>query len=481
MVKKIGLSLKKLKEFKHKEIIVFSLIMLVIYLLTLSCSFDDEDSILFLKGVRQFNVSDWSPHPPGYPGYIFLGKISHTVINNELLALTILSAIFGALSLLIFYLLVLEMFNKKIALTATMILAITPLFWLNSLQAMTDMTGLFFILLSMYFVYLFIKTDKINNLYLGSFIFAIAIGVRFHAIFIFIPLIIYSYFKMKNKRKIFWVLLVFLIGVLIWFIPMVIVNGLGEYFKAVLDQFLRRFEDPTWATAGGNFSFNYLLSRGGSFLYYFLAAGYGINLWAFNILGVLYLLFFISVLMMSYKRLKNKVILFFLIALTPNIIIVFLFLPPPNPRYFISFIPFISLLFTLGIFGFRKYSLIVFLIFFSLLLIITLPLVKEIHTVPSPPTQVINYISENYENLNEIIIYRDPILEGYFKINNLSASSLPPLFFLKRISYSNKTILLVKASNQEPLEPLNFTLIKEFKRSLGVAPKISFVNLYRLS
>ncbi len=41
----------------------------------LATSLEDIDSVNFALGVRDFDVAAHRPHPPGYPVYIFLGKI----------------------------------------------------------------------------------------------------------------------------------------------------------------------------------------------------------------------------------------------------------------------------------------------------------------------------------------------------------------------------------------------------------------------
>ena len=41
----------------------------------LATSLEDIDTVNFALGVRDFDVATHRPHPPGYPVYIFLGKI----------------------------------------------------------------------------------------------------------------------------------------------------------------------------------------------------------------------------------------------------------------------------------------------------------------------------------------------------------------------------------------------------------------------
>ena len=52
----------------------------------------------FALGVRDFDPSKHQPHPPGYPVFIALGKLSHAVWPSDSGSLSLWGALFGALS-----------------------------------------------------------------------------------------------------------------------------------------------------------------------------------------------------------------------------------------------------------------------------------------------------------------------------------------------------------------------------------------------
>ncbi|HYT76587.1 MAG TPA: hypothetical protein VEL79_17650, partial [Vicinamibacterales bacterium] len=52
------------------------LVFLAAHLALLPRTLEDLDSINFALGVRQFDVARHQPHPPGYPVYIAVAKIS---------------------------------------------------------------------------------------------------------------------------------------------------------------------------------------------------------------------------------------------------------------------------------------------------------------------------------------------------------------------------------------------------------------------
>src|SRR5437016_8456002 len=53
----------------------------------------ENDEFLFAEGVRQFDPSSYHPHPPGYPLYIFIGKICNGIVHDPWRALVIVSVI----------------------------------------------------------------------------------------------------------------------------------------------------------------------------------------------------------------------------------------------------------------------------------------------------------------------------------------------------------------------------------------------------
>lgn len=481
------MKLKKIKDFKHKEIIFIFLIFLIVYLSTLSCSLDEEDSIHLTLGIRHFDINDYRPHPPGYPVYIFLGKISVFLINNELLGLTAMSALFGALSLIIFYFLIFEMFNKKIALMSTLIIAVTPLFWINSLKALTDIPAFFFTLFSMYFIYCFIKYKNIKKLYIGSIISGISIGIRLQTLFVLFPLLVYAYFILKNKKKILFSLLFFLIGILIWLIPVFITNGFRAYINTMYNHtlFVSSFNTPEASAIGGEFTFNYLFSRTKFLSKFFLSGGYGFELGMFNVFNIIYLLVLLFFLLLSIEKLKNKQILFFVIGVLVNLILVFLFLPVDNTRYFLIMIPFISLLLSLGISWFGKYSWLAFIIIFILLLSFSFPLAQEIHTTPSPPIQVITYLNENYNVSNNVFIFCPTIIRRFFMFHEIPSEDFGAMDnqYLSNQLKSGDIVFFIDPSNdiyKSFSYYYNITIIKTFERDSRIHMKHSKVTLLKV-
>jgi hypothetical protein len=78
------------------------------------------------------------PQPPGYPLYVVLGRVLNFFAHDPQLALTLLSALAGAATLLAFYALAAGLGVPWAALP----LAVAPLFWLSAGMALSDVPGL---------------------------------------------------------------------------------------------------------------------------------------------------------------------------------------------------------------------------------------------------------------------------------------------------------------------------------------------------
>src|SRR6185312_15633837 len=92
-----------------------------------------------------FDVTKHWPHPPGYPVYIAAGKLVYSVIADHAAALTLVSALSAASVASMFYVLERRHSDWPVALCATLIMALSPLFWLQSGLALTDMFGMVFV------------------------------------------------------------------------------------------------------------------------------------------------------------------------------------------------------------------------------------------------------------------------------------------------------------------------------------------------
>src|SRR5947207_1477920 len=84
---------------------LIALVYLALHLPFLAPNLEDVDSINFALGLRDFNPGLHQPHPPGYPVYMALGRVSLWLVSSiasglsrtsaEAMALALWSAIGG--------------------------------------------------------------------------------------------------------------------------------------------------------------------------------------------------------------------------------------------------------------------------------------------------------------------------------------------------------------------------------------------------
>ncbi|MFI5267111.1 MAG: hypothetical protein ACHQ7M_07015, partial [Chloroflexota bacterium] len=111
---------------------------LALYVSTRSISLDDFDSFNFARAIEHFDVRLNQPQPPGYPVYVVLARLFDLAVHDPQTALTLLSAVCGAVAVLAFWSLASNVGGPWAALP----LALMPLFWLSAGMALSDVPGL---------------------------------------------------------------------------------------------------------------------------------------------------------------------------------------------------------------------------------------------------------------------------------------------------------------------------------------------------
>jgi len=150
--------------------LVVALVFAVAHLPFLPPTLADIDSVNFALGVRQFDPSAHQPHPPGYPIYIALGRISTAALErarptgagtsppsgsyltsagtlhagNAALGLALWSAVFGALAAFPLHRLFrsLDGDGMRCAPAAVLLAMACPLFWFTAVRPLSDVPGL---------------------------------------------------------------------------------------------------------------------------------------------------------------------------------------------------------------------------------------------------------------------------------------------------------------------------------------------------
>jgi hypothetical protein len=223
------------------------------------------DAMNFALGVREFDPGHHQPHPPGYPVFIALGKITRPVValgsaatdsvSSEARALAIWSAIFGAIAVFPLFIIFksLELDDRRGA-AATVLTVVCPLFWFTAVRGMSDIPGLSVACMAQAVLLAAHRRQRSSGqpawrlVLVGAIVSGLAIGLRSQTMWLTIPVLIVvtiGHLRGPFGSRSRWTALVacaFVAGVLLWAVPlMAATGGLKSYFgllehQAALDR-----------------------------------------------------------------------------------------------------------------------------------------------------------------------------------------------------------------------------------------------------
>jgi hypothetical protein len=304
---------------------------------------DDWDSVNFALGLDDFDVLRHQPHPPGYPIYIAAGKLIYRVIADHAAALTLVSALAGAAIASMFYLLDRRQNDWQMALCATLIMALSPLYWLQSGLALTDMFGMVSVLAFLLVEGTTPATPRgqfIRRIACGL-IAGLSLGARPH-----LTLLIVLYWCLRaapwsNPIKASHVLtavFALAVGIAAWLVPASLATGGPEtYLTATVGQFEWRLGRPGVSVLGTPITFDYWLARGlnliGSvgqaFAPMHLTADHIARRAAISLLIIAFYVFF------AWRSPSKDVARPYIAACSIYLVMLFILLPVRHLRYFL--------------------------------------------------------------------------------------------------------------------------------------------------
>jgi hypothetical protein len=120
-------------------LVALSFLFLLAHAACLPSTFADLDAINFALGVRDFDVAQHQPHPPGYPVFIGVAKVSTAAIaafgieDPSVRGLAVLSAVSGALLILLIFQFARAMLGDEyLAGWTAIVVGLSPLFIMMS-------------------------------------------------------------------------------------------------------------------------------------------------------------------------------------------------------------------------------------------------------------------------------------------------------------------------------------------------------------
>lgn len=297
------------------------------------------DSVNYALGFEKYDISQHSPHPPGYIFFIILGKGINIFFNDANTTMIFISIFFSILTVLLIYFLAKQMFSETVAISSALLLIFNPIFWFYGEIANSYTAEAFCAVLIAYLSYQVFK-GKEKFLYLSAVTLGLAGGFRQNIIVFMFPLWLFCSFYHSHNRSLVKIIKVFAIlttSVLVWWVPTLLLTGGYEKYSFLLHELTFRMFKQTSIFFGASIS-----EHIDSIIRFFSWTRIGL----LNRLGII-----IIVLFFLY-RLKTKNLfellihiksIFFILWITPAFLF-YLFIHIPKPGYILTYLPALTII-----------------------------------------------------------------------------------------------------------------------------------------
>ena len=378
----------------------------LLYLATRSPGLDEWDSVQFAMGVRHFDIWAQQPHPPGYPLYIFLGWVGHTLFGfGPVFALQSLSCLGGGLFVACWFLIVRLEFGERCAWLVALSLGVAAIVWMTSTKTMTDSlaTGLLSaeLLLALHFR----RGGGIGILIGAAFCGAASAGVRPQLVAVaFLVVILALRARRAPARWWFLGLGSLFAGCLGWLGPMWYLQAQLRpelawwtvYPTQVYGQWRWRLDRPNVYIGAGSWSPIYLGTRFGAHILGWLSVGLGlIENTCTIVVGSFLILFGFGSYARHFSERDRKFWRANWAWVALHVAIIFCCLPAAQ-RYYLIITPLVLISLGRGLMtlpGRWRGSAPLLPV---LLLGISIPLVMKHHTQDGPPLLFARYLERHY-------------------------------------------------------------------------------------
>lgn len=210
---------------------LFAVTLFVIKLVWLPESLIEWDEVQFALGVDHFDIWLHQPHPPGFPVWIFIGKICRWFFPAKPAADLLLGAgaFFSSFIALPIYQLTLAIGRRKAtALVTALLFPLVPTVLFYGSSAFTTVPSLFF---AVYGIFFYTRTS-VRALIAGGVCLGLALGVRPYMGFALFPVWAWALFAAMRGQAVrerirvaFLFILPLLLTVALWYIPMIMETG----------------------------------------------------------------------------------------------------------------------------------------------------------------------------------------------------------------------------------------------------------------
>lgn len=195
------------------------------------------DSIDFAVAIFRFDLSQFTPHPPGSILHVLLGRLFAAFTADINVAFVWLSIVLSIGSVLFFWRAAANLRGERAGVIAALLWSFAPMFWFYGEVATAYVHEAFFASALLYIGIGLLREDHTSFVYALAVVFALSIGARQSSALFFAPAVLYLLYQRKPGGKtLLGAALVFIVISAVLFIILIDESGGWRRYFAALGQ-----------------------------------------------------------------------------------------------------------------------------------------------------------------------------------------------------------------------------------------------------
>ncbi len=189
------------------------------------------DAVQLALGTHAFDLHRHQPHPPGYIGYVGLGRLLNAVTADPNGSLTLISAVGGGLAPAALFVLGRRFLPAPYPLVAALLFGTSPLLWYYSEVALTYAAEVALVIPLVWACHRAWSERSARHLLLASVLLALLGGLRQSALALLLPLWLYTSARFGWSRRL-WAAGLLGATTLLWLAPLLwLAGGPAAYLR----------------------------------------------------------------------------------------------------------------------------------------------------------------------------------------------------------------------------------------------------------
>jgi hypothetical protein len=196
------------------------------------------DSVQFALGIQRFDLASHRPHPPGYVGYIYLGRLlTHITGASAQTVLTAISIAGEAATVVGIYLLARRLFGEFAGIAAALLLVTSPLYWMYGETALTYGLEPGLALLAFWMLWRATRNEG-RGLVTAAAVIGLEGAIRESSeVFLAPALAVIAMLALRRggplaRRRVAWAVVALTGATMLWAVPLLVVSGgLSAYMR----------------------------------------------------------------------------------------------------------------------------------------------------------------------------------------------------------------------------------------------------------